>query len=90
MRSFSLGLRYVPELDGVPVEHFVGFVRGASQTAAAMEQLLVKKLTELSMPLVKCRGQCYDGVANMSGDNGGLKALIQRHSDILHPDQSHL
>ena len=80
MNSFSLVLRYVPESDGVPVEHCVGFIRGASQTTAAKEQLLAKKLTELSIPLVNCRGQCYDGVANMSGDNGGLKALIQRHS----------
>ena len=53
MSSFLLVLRYVPESDGVPVEHFVGFARCASQTAAAMEQLLVKKLTEFGVPLVE-------------------------------------
>ena len=80
MIRFSLDLRYVSVSDGVPVEHCVGFIRGASQTTAAMEQLLAKKLTELGIPLVNCRGQCYDGATNMSGDNGGLEALIRRHS----------
>ena len=70
MTGFSLVLRYVPESDGVPVQHCIEFIRGASQTTAAMEQLLVKKLAELGIPLVEDNIMT---VRLMSGDKEGLK-----------------
>ena len=83
MRSFSLGLRYVPESDGVPVEHFVGFVRGASQTAAAMEQLLVKKLTELGIPLVEDNVRTARIICLVTKEALKGKDTVQIHSDIF-------
>ena len=37
----------------------------------------VDKIAALSLSLNECRGQCYDGASNMSGNNSGVAVKIQ-------------
>ena len=42
-----------------------------------MTQLIKDILIRLSLPLERCRGQCYDGASNMSGRRSGVATQIQ-------------
>lgn len=59
-----------------PEEHFVGFYETSTTTANVLFQLLNDVLMRFSLPLQKCRGQCYDGASNMSGIKAGLQARV--------------
>ncbi|GFR02329.1 hypothetical protein TNCT_528261 [Trichonephila clavata] len=53
-------------------ETFLGFIEAANQTAKCLESD-VNFLNTLDINLAKCRGQGYDGAANMSGAYGGYR-----------------
>ncbi|CAL9706094.1 unnamed protein product [Knipowitschia caucasica] len=72
----SICLRFVTD-ELQPEEIFVGFYETASTTAEALFQLLQDALIRFSLPLNKCRGQCYDGASNVSGIRNGLQARVQ-------------
>ncbi|GFV06731.1 zinc finger MYM-type protein 1 [Trichonephila clavipes] len=54
-----------------------GFIEAANQTAKSLERDVLNILNTLDINLSKCRGQGYDGAANMSGAYGGLQKLIK-------------
>ncbi|GFQ64589.1 zinc finger MYM-type protein 1 [Trichonephila clavata] len=56
---------------------FLGFIAAANQTAKTLESDVLNFLNTLDINLAKCRGQGYDGAANMSGAYGGLQKLIK-------------
>ncbi|GFX20249.1 transposable element Tcb2 transposase, partial [Trichonephila clavipes] len=55
----------------------VAYCQAANQTAKSLESDVLNLLNTLDINLVKCRGQGYDGAANMSGACGGLQKLIK-------------
>lgn len=74
-------LRYVL-CDGTPVERFIGFVQLQDHTGAHMEEVVLKTLSELEIPLSDMRGQSYDNATNMSGKYIGLQARIKDHNSL--------
>lgn len=58
-------------------ESFLGFSKVTDQTAKSLENDVINLLSTLDIDLTKCRGQGYDGAANMSGAYGGLQKLIK-------------
>ncbi|GFV97456.1 integrase catalytic domain-containing protein [Trichonephila clavipes] len=55
----------------------LGFIEAADQTAKSLESDVLNFLNTLDINLAKCRGQGYDGAANMRGTYGGLQKLIK-------------
>ena len=74
----SVCIRFVTE-NLETEELFVGFFeRPAGQQAAEpLFQLLKNVLIRLSLPVSRCRGQCYEGVAELSDIQTGLQARMQ-------------
>ena len=66
VEQMSLCLRYVKE-DLTVSEIFLGFIETASTTAENMYKQLSDSLNALGLSLDQCRGQGYDGAANMIG-----------------------
>ncbi|MGL5904177.1 MAG: DUF4371 domain-containing protein, partial [Cetobacterium sp.] len=58
-------------------ELFVGFYETSNTTADALVELLKDALKRFSLPIEKCRGQCYDSAASVSGIRRGLQACVQ-------------
>lgn len=58
-------------------ESFVGFYELEEQTGKAFESGIVNILERHQLDINKCRGQGYDGAANLSGKYRGLQALIK-------------
>lgn len=79
-------IRYVKvniDKDGLPRdfeirESYLGFREITSQTAVGLENEIVSSLEENGLHLNKCRGQGYDGAANMSGIYSGVQARIAK------------
>ncbi|GFW15340.1 uncharacterized protein TNCV_3740441 [Trichonephila clavipes] len=71
----SIIIRYVTtdvndnnEPDNIRInEKLLGFIKVANQTAKCLESDALNFLNTLDINLAKCRGQGYDGAANMSG-----------------------
>ncbi|GFR22343.1 hypothetical protein TNCT_494421 [Trichonephila clavata] len=81
--QLSIIIRYVTtdvndnnEPDNIRInETFIGFIEATNQTAKSLESDVLNFLNTLDINLAKCRGQGYDGAANMSGADGGLQKL---------------
>lgn len=72
----SFCLRYAKE--NLEVEEvFVGFYATADTRARTLFSILKDVLCRFNLRIENCRGQCYDGAANVSGKSGGLQALVQ-------------
>ncbi|GFY48781.1 hypothetical protein TNIN_353401 [Trichonephila inaurata madagascariensis] len=54
-------------------ETVLGFIEAANQTAKILESDVLNYLNTLDINLEKCRGQGYDGAANMSGAYGDYR-----------------
>ena len=66
-------------------EHFMGFLVASETTGLGLSSLIIKKLTELNIPLEDCRGQSYDNGANMKGRNKGVQArLLEKNPRALY------
>ncbi|XP_064485918.1 zinc finger MYM-type protein 1-like [Ornithodoros turicata] len=64
--------------EGLEVEEvFIGFYVTADTRASTLFSILKDVLCRLNLQIENCRGQCYDGAANVSGKSGGLQALVQ-------------
>ena len=70
--------RFVQNL--VPHEHFLGLYEISDTSAHTLFTTLKDVLLQLNIPLQKCRGQCYDGAAAMSGKRAGLKTKLQEEN----------
>ncbi|GFQ71165.1 hypothetical protein TNCT_447301 [Trichonephila clavata] len=89
--QLSIIIRYVTtdvidsnEPDNIRInETFLGFIEAANQTAKSLESDVLNFLNALDINLTKCRGQGYDGAANMSGAYGGLQKLRTNNQEKL-------
>lgn len=59
-------------------ESFLGFKEVTDQTGSGLEEEILASLEEKGLTLFKCRGQGYDGAANMSGIYQGVKSRIEQ------------
>ena len=78
-RKPSLVLRYVDSSNNIR-EEFPGFRRCWEETtgnAIKELKLITNSVRELGLTMDNCRGQCYDGAANMAGRYAGALTLIQ-------------
>ncbi len=68
-------LRYVDDqLDSH--ENFIGLHSLESTSAKSIVQTIADLLLRFLLPLDKCRGQCYDGAAAMSGSKSGVATVL--------------
>ena len=84
--QLSIVIRYLTLMEdnqdgaSVPVckinEQFLGFVELKDQTAKGIETQLNAFLLQYDLPMSKCRGQCYNGAATMSGAYKGVQKRI--------------
>lgn len=74
--QMSVNFRYVDESLLVH-ESFLGFYETPSTDAKTLFDILIDVLLRFDLQLNKCRGQCYDGASNMSGDFTGLQTRIR-------------
>ena len=59
------------------MESFLGFVETADTSACKLANKVLDSKTSHSLDLSKCRGQGYDGAANMRGLYSGVQARIR-------------
>ena len=76
--QMSVCIRYVDN-DLNSTEDFIGFYQIESTSANTLFSVLNDSLLRLGLSWSDCRGQCYDGAANMSGSRSALQA---REKDI--------
>lgn len=57
-------------------EIFMGFFETAITDAKTLLELVTDVLSKLTLNISNCRGQCYDGAANVSGHKSGLQKRI--------------
>lgn len=62
------------ELQGL----FRGFYNAADTKATALFAILKDMLCRFSLLIDMCRGQCYNGAANIRGKRNGLQVLMQQ------------
>lgn len=81
--QMTIVIRHVPidsEEDKLKIEEsFLGFVPLNKETAEEFAVSATKFLETHGISLKKCRGQGYDGAWVMSGQYGGLQALIKKN-----------
>ncbi|KAH9381385.1 hypothetical protein HPB48_009035 [Haemaphysalis longicornis] len=61
-------------------ELFCGSFNTTDTKAATLLKILKDILHRFNIPIEKCRGQCYDGAANMRGSTVGCKLSYDRRS----------
>lgn len=59
-------------------ELFLGFYATEDTKSATLLKCLLDALCRLNFPIHYCRGQCFDGAANMSGQISGLQTLMRQ------------
>lgn len=67
----------VVERDLTVTEYFIGFYETSSTTSETLTHILKDVLVRLNTPISKCRGQCYDGAASMSGKLSGVQKRVR-------------
>lgn len=94
--QLSVIIRYVTIInDGIsgnPVdiqinETFLGFHEITDQTGSGISDFILSFLESNSIPISKCRGQGYDGAANMRGVYSGVQMKIknqQPYAEYVH------
>ena len=58
-------------------EHVMGFYQTDDTRSATLFKCLTDMAIRLGLSITDCRGQCYDGAANMSGHVSGLQSLVR-------------
>ncbi|KAK0147761.1 Zinc finger MYM-type protein 1 [Merluccius polli] len=74
--QMSVCIRYFDN-DLNSTEDFIGFYQIESTSANTLFSVLNDSLLRLGLSWSDCRGQCYDGVANMSGSRSGLQVRVK-------------
>ena len=63
--------------DGIIIyEHFVGFLQVNKSTGSNLVSVLLKRLDELGLDIMNCKGQGYDNGANMAGRHSGVQSRV--------------
>ena len=66
-------------------ELFCGFYETTSTTNEELFKVVKEVLSKFQLPIDKCRGQCYDDTANVSGRVNGLRVkLIHEESQAIY------
>ena len=74
--QLSLVLRYVDSSLDI-LEEFVGFIHlRDGLTDKAISDAILKKVSDLGLDIMNCRGQGYDGAGSVSGHKNGASADI--------------
>jgi len=75
-------LRFVDE-SSVIREEFLDFLYCSDGTSgAALSELILNRLQEHGLDVMKCCGQGYDGAGNMSGQYNGCAAKIRQVNEL--------
>ena len=74
--QLSLSIRWVSKTHEVH-EDFIGLVHVPNITASVLVLAIKDVLVRCSLPLGQCRGQAYDGAANMMGHLRGVATQLQ-------------
>ena len=75
--QFGVSIRCVDEKYEIH-EECLGFFQVPNITGATLTMTLKDVLTRINLPLELCRGQAYDGAANMLGKWKGLATAIRK------------
>ena len=76
--QLTICIRYVCPMTFEVFEDCVGLYATDRTDAASLTKLIKDVLLRLSLPLNRCRGQCFDGASNMSGRRSGVATWIQQ------------
>ena len=79
---FSICLRYLGEFQNIR-EVFIGFLNLERITGEYIVEAILKFYRELGLDVKECRGQRYDGVANMQSKKKGVACFILRKGPDL-------
>lgn len=60
-------IRYFNNKKNIVQERFIKFIKVSCLTGEHLSSVIRKELKNLGLNMVNCRGQAYDGAANMSG-----------------------
>ncbi|KAK9954687.1 hypothetical protein ABG768_016736 [Culter alburnus] len=63
-------------------EAFLGFEKTSDTSAGELESKILNSITKNGFNISKCRGQGYDGAANMSGIYAGVQARIKEKEPL--------
>lgn len=74
--QISICIRIV-STDLVSSEFFLGFYATTNTSAETLIKIVMDVFVRFGIPPSKCRGQCYDGAANVSGGLTGLQARVK-------------
>jgi len=77
----AITLRYVNS-DLCVKEQFLGFYSLSSTKAVEIFEMIKDCLARFELNLQDIRAQAYDGAANMSGQHGGVQALIMKKNPL--------
>ena len=73
----SICLRYVDPQTLQVHEDCIGLYATDRTDASTIAKLTLDLLVRFNLPVKNCRGQCYDGAANMAGRRAGVAAKIK-------------
>ncbi len=73
--QFTICMRWVDE-ELQDHEDFIGLYQVDSINSSALTDAIKDVLIRMDLTMLKCRGQCYDGAANMSGSRNGVAAQL--------------
>ncbi|KAJ6639284.1 Zinc finger protein [Pseudolycoriella hygida] len=79
----SVAVRYV--LNGKALESLLGFLTTKELDADSMTELILSKISNAGLDSHKILSQCYDGAKVISGNNGGIRRIIQNKIKRLIP-----
>lgn len=86
VEQLSLGIRFAVFEDGklTIYEEFLGFVELKQFDAQSITDSILLKCESLNLNMAYCVGQGYDGCSAMSGNENGVKSIIQRKYPDAH------
>ena len=64
-------------------EDFIGLVHVEATDATTLKRVIQDCPTRCALPLLSCRGQEYDGAANMAGHLNGVAGLFKKEPKAL-------
>lgn len=75
--QLSVGLRYVDPHALEAHEDCIGLYATDRTNATIISKLILDFLILFNLPVNNCRGQCYDGAANMAGRRARVSTKIK-------------
>ena len=76
-KILSICMRYLDEFQNV-LEVFIGFLNLERITGEHIWEAILKFYRELGLDVKECKGQCYDGAANIQSKKNGVAKVILR------------